>query len=183
MELPKSQRALVETIYQCARSSIIFETKLIAGGKPLAIFPHLVVYLGGELLLLGEDTRDGRLISLTILDEIKEVRLLQKVPYKSNFSAKEVEDFITASRAMAGNEERLVLKIDPGGGVNLNPHFHFMGNPCIISSADGNYIWAASVELGTELLHWLAGMGNKIEVLEPQAIQEELEKFNLLCSK
>lgn len=140
------------------------------------VFPHKLIMLEGELTIIGEETVDRCLISYT-MDEITKIKLNTVNDYIANYSRIEVDEFIMAIRAVSGREERLVLKIDQDEPVNLNPAYQFMGHPYMTANAEGDFIWAASVEISSELYDWLMSMGNKVEILDPVGIKSEFEKY------
>ena len=107
---------------------------------PLDILPHRLVYLQDELSLVGEDIHTRQ---LTILKahKIEKLKVIGKGP-PNNFSAFDIDHFIEASRKMSDREYRLVLKLSSSFmHVNLDPKFHFFGNPCLISNPQGELVW------------------------------------------
>ena len=84
---------------------------------------------------------------------------------------------IVAIRAVSGREERLVLKINQEVPVDLNPSYQFLGHPYMTANADGDFIWAASVEVSSELYDWLISLGDSVEILDPQGLKSEFEKY------
>lgn len=144
--------------------------------KCYEVFPHKLILLEGELTLVGEETIDRCLISYT-MDEINKIKINSINDYVPNYSRMEVDEFVMAIRAVSGREERLVLKIDQNQPVNLNPAYQFMGHPYMTANAEGDFIWAASVEVSGELYDWLMSMEDKIEILDPQGLKSEFEKY------
>ena len=82
-----------------------------------------------------------------------------------------------AIRSITGNEERLVLRISSPEKVNLKPQYHFLGSPYVTTNTEGEFIWAASVEVSSELFRWLDSIKDEIEILDPQEVKEEFENF------
>ncbi len=144
--------------------------------KIFEVYPHKLIMLEGELTLIGEETIDRCLISYT-MDEITKIKLNSINDYVPNYSRMEVDEFVMAIRAVSGREERLVLKIDQDQPVNLNPAYQFMGHPYMTANAEGDFIWAASVEVSSELYDWLMSMGSKVEILDPVEVRNEFEKY------
>lgn len=145
-------------------------------GKKFEVFPHKLIMLEGELSIIGEEAIDRCLISYT-LSEVTEVKANSINDYIPNYSRLEVDEFVMAIRAVSGREERLVLKIDQNEAVDLNPAYQFLGHPYMTANADGDFIWAASVEVSSELYDWLISMDNKIEILDPVDLKSEFEKY------
>ena len=144
--------------------------------KFLEVFPHKLVYLEGNLHLVGEDTNDRCLLAINV-NEILSLSFHEDINYELNFSPIEIEDFISAFRSVASNEERLVMKILTPESVDLNPPYHFLGNPYITSSADGDLIWAASVEVSDELYDWLGEIHEYVEIVDPEGVKMGLEEY------
>ena len=111
------------------------------------------------------------------VNEILSLSFHEDINYELNFSPIEIEDFISAFRSVASNEERLVMKILTPESVDLNPPYHFLGNPYITSSADGDLIWAASVEVSDELYDWLGEIHEYVEIVDPEGVKMGLEEY------
>ncbi|MAF77879.1 MAG: hypothetical protein CME63_03660 [Halobacteriovoraceae bacterium] len=140
------------------------------------IFVHKVVYIDGVLSIIGEETND-RCLTCVDIDEIEAYRIEGGSDYRANYASAEVDDFISAVRAISGNEQRLVMKVSAPEKVNLNPDFHFLGNPFVTTNTEGEFIWAASVEVSNELYKWLATIYSEIDIIDPSSVKEELEHF------
>lgn len=150
----------------------------VHGGK-VELSIHKVVYIDGVLSLIGEDVND-RCLSCFDINEIESYFLIPRGSsrsYRTNFAGAEVDDFISAIRSITGNEKRLVMKVSSRENVNLSPHFHFLGSPFVTTNSQGDFIWAASVEVSEELYGWLSTIYDNIEILEPVSLREGLEKF------
>ncbi len=147
------------------------------GGSELSeVFVHKVVFLDGVLSLIGEDTKDRCLLCIDF-DEIESVKIIDNSNYRPNFAGVEIDDFVLAIRSITGNEERLVLRISSPEKVNLKPEFHFLGNPYVTTNTDGEFIWAASVEVSDELFGWLASIEEESEILDPYELRKEFENY------
>lgn len=139
--------------------------------KHCSIYPHKLVYLEGELCLVGEDVIDRCLVALPV-SEVQALRFDVTKNYKANFSPLEVDDFILAMRVVSGSEERLVLKLKTSSDVDLNPPYHFLGNPYITTNAEGDVIWAASIEVCDDFYAWLHSLGERVEIMDPPHVAE-----------
>lgn len=139
--------------------------------RTCSIYPHKLVYLEGELNLIGEDVVDRCLVALPVVD-VHNVRFDVTKNYRVNFSSLEVDDFILAMRVVSGNEDRLVLKLKANSDVDLNPPYHFLGNPYITTNSQGDVIWAASVEVCDDFYAWLHGLGDRVEILDPPHVAD-----------
>ena len=166
------------------KASLYSDLLLIGtGGNSMAeIFVHKVVFLDGVLSLIGEDTKDRCLVCLEF-NEIQSVKIIDNFNYKVNFAGPEIDDFVLAIRSITGNEERLVLRISSPEKVNLKPEFHFLGNPYVTTNTDGEFIWAASVEVSEELFKWLASIEQESEILDPHEIREQFENYKSSVSE
>lgn len=144
--------------------------------KTYEIFPHKLIMLEGELTMIGEETTDRCLVSYS-LDEVSKIKLNNVNDYTPNYSRFEVDEFIMAIRAVSGREERLVLKIDQNRPVNLNPSYQFLGHPYMTANSEGDFIWAASVEISSPLYDWIMSMGESVEILDPPDVRSEFNKY------
>lgn len=140
------------------------------------VYPHKIVFLDGVLSLIAEDTNDRCLVCLDF-DQIESCYKVADHRYKPNFVGQEVDDFIMAMRSITGNEERLVLRISAPEKVNLKPQFHFMGSPYVTTNTEGEFIWAASVEVSEELFKWIESIKDEVEILDPQDVKNEFEEY------
>lgn len=139
--------------------------------KDYTVFPNKVLHLEGELSLIGEDATDHCLLILP-MDSISEVTCLPttSVPEMTEY---DVEEFIVGIRTMNDKETRLILKIHDPQAVNLFPHHHFLGKPCMITNSNGDLIWAAYVEPCEALYEWLTTLGKNVEILDPVRFKQE----------
>lgn len=145
-------------------------------GKTYEIFLHNIIILDGRLSVIAEEVIDRCLISFFVTD-IESISFRPEHSYEANYSSLQVEDFIAGMRAVIDNEERLVLKIYNPEKVDLNPPYHFLGSPYITSNANGDYIWAASVEVSEELFVWLEAIKDDVEIIDPEPIVKEFENY------
>ena len=142
----------------------------------LEIFPYKLVYLQGNLTLIGEDIHSQQLVTLNI-DDIEKARIIPQ-KCQNNFSAFDIDHFIDANRKMYDQERRLIIKLpNLFADIDLEPKFHFLGNPSLVSNAQGEFIWGASVELNEELLKWLATIKNDIHIINSPDIENALEHY------
>mgnify|MGYP003672906899 CR=1 FL=1 len=139
--------------------------------KVTSVYPHKLVYLEGELSIVGEDSSDRCLVSFPVND-LSAIRFDVTKNYQPNFSPIEVDDFVLALRVVSGNEERLVLKLKTSNDVDLNPPYHFLANPYITTNAEGDVIWAASVEVCDDFYAWLHDLGDRVKIMDPQHVAE-----------
>lgn len=168
-------KELISTIEKTLNDHSLIEVKL-QDGKVFDLYTHKIVYLDGSLSLVGEDCTDRCLVYFNI-DEVAELKMIGVSDYRPNFATVEVHDFIFAIRAVSGNEERLVLKIINQDGIDLNPAYHFLGNPYITANVEGEMIWAASVEVSESLYEWLYEMRGQIEILDPPEFKDDFEVY------
>ncbi|MFP5386057.1 MAG: WYL domain-containing protein [Bacteriovoracia bacterium] len=139
--------------------------------KHYVVHPCKVLHLEGQLSLIAEDYQDHCLIIVPM----KDIQSFENVQSSSEpkVTPFEVEEFITAIRAMNEKETRLILKIHDPGSTNLFPDHHFLGKPCMITNPNGDLIWAAYVEPCEALYEWLMTLGKKVEILDPMKFKEE----------
>ena len=125
--------------------------------------------------MVGENISDKTLVYFG-LEDIKDVENLDLM-YEPNLSQIEVNEFIGHLRLINGKEERLVLKIYSQDQSDLLPEHHFLGNPFVTSSTEGDMIWAATLEMCDDVFHWLYKMRDRIEVLDPGHIRKEFSHY------
>ena len=146
--------------------------------KNCHVFPHRLVFIEGILCIIGENIEDKMLVYFG-LEDIKDIQYLENETshYEPNLSQIEVNEFISHIRLINGQEERLVLKIYGQDQSELLPKYHFLGNPFVTSSAEGDLIWAATIEICDDVYNWLYKMSDKVEVLDPGHIRKEFSHF------
>lgn len=139
--------------------------------KAYTIFPCKILHLEGQLNLIAEDSKDHCLLVIPL----KKLKSFESIltSSQSQVAAFEVDDFITAIRAMNEKETRLILKIHDPQASNLFPDHHFLGKPCMITNPNGDLIWAAYVEPCEALYEWLVTLGRDVEILDPIKFKEE----------
>ncbi|MBC7712409.1 MAG: WYL domain-containing protein [Rhizobacter sp.] len=143
--------------------------------KECSIFPHRMVFLDGILCVVGENINDKTLVYFGV-EDIKDVTNLDNM-YEPNLSQLEVNEFIGHLRLINGKEERLVLKIYSQDQADLLPEHHFLGNPFVTTSTEGDMIWAATLEMCDDIFSWLYKMRDRVEVLDPGHVRKEFAHF------
>ena len=143
--------------------------------KECDIFPHRLVYLEGVLCVVGENLTDKTLLYFGI-EDISDVFDLSN-SYLPNLSQIEVNDFIVNIRLINGKDERLVLKIYNQEGTDLLPMHHYLGNPFVSSSTEGDMIWAATIEMCDDVFHWLYCMRDRVEILDPGHLRKDFAHY------
>jgi len=146
-------------------------------GESFHIFPYILVHLEGELSLVGEETVD-KCLTYFKLKDISSIKIDEfKKDHQANFSILEVYDFISSIRQMNDSEIRLILKVNSQNEQDLNPLYHHLGRPYIVSNPDGDLIWAAFVEPCDDLHMWIRSLGDKVEILDPQSFKDEYAHY------
>ncbi|MCF8059680.1 MAG: WYL domain-containing protein [Bacteriovoracaceae bacterium] len=173
--IPKDQEQNLNEINEAILNSELLILKTGEKSK-VEVFPHKVVFLDGVLSLIAEDTNDRCMVCLEF-QTIESSILVTGHRYKANFVGQEIDDFIMAIRSITGNEERLVMRISAPEKVNLKPQFHFLGSPYVTTNTEGEFIWAASVEVSEELFKWIESIKDEVEILDPQEVKDEFEAF------
>ncbi len=147
----------------------------LLNGNDCSIFPHRLVYLDGDLSVIGESLTDRTLLYFN-LEDIKDVNSLDMI-YEPNLSQIEINEFIVHLRLINGKEERLVLKIYSQDQSDLLPENHYLGNPFVTASPEGDMIWAATIEMCDDIFFWLYEMRDRVEVLDPGHIRKEFAHY------
>lgn len=143
--------------------------------KECVIYPHRLVFLDGILCIVGESTHDKTLVYFGV-EDIKAVFDFNQA-YEPNLSQIEVNEFICHLRLINGKEERLVLKVFSQYEADLLPAYHFLGNPFVTSNAEGDMIWAATIEMCDDVFQWLYSMKDRLEILDPGHVRKEFAHF------
>lgn len=143
--------------------------------KETLIFAHRLVFLDGILCIIGECTIDKSLayFGLEDISELVECDIQHEV----NFSQIEINEFICHLRLVNGKEERLVLKVYGQNEADLFPSYHFLGNPFVTTNAEGDMIWAATIEMCDDIFSWLCSIKERAEVLDPGHIRKEFAHY------
>ena len=146
--------------------------------KECDVFPHRLVFIEGILCIVGENISDKMLVYFGVEDiqDIQATEILT-TEYQPNLSQIEVNEFIGHLRLINGQDERLVLKFYSQDQSELLPKYHFLGNPFVTASAEGDLIWAATLEICDDVYNWLYKMRDKVEVLDPGHIRKEFSHF------
>lgn len=169
-ELNEHQQKLIHSLEE-----VILRKQLISmtttDEKKYTVHPCRILHLEGHLSLIAEDTQDHCLV----IFPMKDVASFELVPSSAQpkVTTFEIEEFITAIRAMNERETRLILKIHDPQSTNLFPDHHFLGKPCMITNPNGDLIWAAYVEPCDALFEWLMTLGKNVEILDPIKFKEE----------
>ena len=143
--------------------------------KSCSVFPHRLVFLDGVLCVVGENINDKTLVYFGV-EDISDVENLDLI-YEPNLSQIEVNEFIGHLRLINGKEERLVLKIYSQDQSDLLPEHHFLGNPFVTASPEGDMIWAATLEMCDDVFFWLYKMRDRVEILDPGHIRKEFSHY------
>jgi hypothetical protein len=170
MELSETQVSIVKQLENAidTKALILLTTK---DSKSHSVHPCRILHLEGELSLIAEDSQDHCLLVLPMKTVLSFESLLSTS--KSKVSPFEIEEFISAIRAMNEKETRLILKIHDPQNTNLFPDHHFLGKPCMVTNSNGDLIWAAYVEPCVALYEWLITLGKNVEILDPVHFKEE----------
>ena len=143
--------------------------------KNCDMFPHRVVFLDGILSVVGEDIHN-KILKFYPMSEITDACEVT-FAYQANLTQMEVSEFINDLRLINGRQERLILKFHSMAQVDVLPEFHYLHNPYITSNAEGDMIWAATVEMCDDIFLWLYKMRDHIEILDPGFIRKEFAQY------
>ncbi len=169
-DMGEGQKNLLQNLETCIADKKLIDLK-IRQEKRYSLHPCKILHLEGQLSLIAEDSQDHCLVVLQLRDiDSFEVMNSMSQPRVSSF---EIDEFITAVRAMNEKETRLILKIHKPESINLFPSHHFLGKPCMVTNPSGDLIWAAYVEPCEALYEWLLSMGRDVEVLDPMKFKKE----------
>ncbi len=141
----------------------------------VSLFPHRLIYLEGDLCVIGEDLSDQSLQNIPV-EYIQNLCDLDEA-WQPTHSKLEVDDFISSIRSISESETRLVLKIHALASFENTIPRNFLGNPAMISNPEGDLIWGASVESNIEIFHWLFELGADVEILDPTSFKKDYLKY------
>jgi hypothetical protein len=144
--------------------------------KVISLFPRRIVNLDGVLNVIGEDDQDRCLINICF-HQIKSVEIDPDLHFTPNLSNIEIDDFIEALRSVNDNEIRVVLKIKNKDINFKEPNFQYIKNPYLISNSDGDFIWAASMEMNSDLLDWLNSYHDEVEIMNPKILKVHYDSY------
>ena len=178
----QSEENWIDTIEDCIADKEVIRVFFINNEGIMDIYPHNLIYLDGELSLVGEDLHDRSLIYFQ-MGEIAKVKRSGEQSYKKNFSDYEIGEFISSVRRLGDGEARLILKVFSQNNINLNPKYLFLGHTYMTSNSGGEYIWAASVEPSIELYEWLWSIRDKVEIVDPGFIKEEFARYCMMLEQ
>lgn len=144
---------------------------LSSQGMSYTLHPFSLIYLEGELSLIGENVADKSLINIPVshIERISD----EEIQFNSSHSRLEINDFIASIRAISENETRLVLKIHALASFENSIPRNFLGNPAMITNPNGDLIWGASVEPNPEIFNWLHDLGADVEILDPISFKKD----------
>lgn len=165
---------IVEFIEEAIEEEVCLKINL-TNVQSLVVFPHRVVFIDGSLSIVGESAIDNCLLNI----EVERVQSASEIEVcrKRMFSSIEVEDFLSSIRAVDESEVRLVLKVYSQENFNSNLRNHHLGNQCMVTNAEGEHIWAASVEPSDEIFQWVYELGADVEILDPSAFKKEFLNY------
>jgi hypothetical protein len=174
-ELENNYTDLVHKLEKALKSEHICEFKL-EDGLETSTYLHKIVYLEGMLSIIGEDINTKQIIAFGA-HEIQDFETVEKHSYVRNFSSVEIDDFISAMRAIDGIEERLVLKVSSKLEGDITPKYIHLGKPFVTSNMEGDRIWVAHVEPSDELFEWLVALQDHVEIVDPASIKWGVLKY------
>lgn len=176
-EKPDEKKMIIEKALELHQCLCI---KTVEHAEIVEIFPHRLVHLEGGLSLIGEEVVDRSLIYLP-LSKMEKITLVKEVYEDPAFTKIDIDEFIESIRVINGNEIRLVLKIvNPENSHELNPLYHYLRKPYVISNPKGDLIWAASIEECPNLYEWLSNLTTKVEILDPVSFKKNFLDY---CEK
>jgi hypothetical protein len=166
-KLPQGE--IISFIEECILDKKVLNLK--SENKNIMIYPWKIVYLDGELSLIGEGLNDKCLINLSI-NSIGNV-FEEETTWEAVYSKIEVDDFIASIRAITDNEVRLVLKVSGRDNFSQSIPHHHLVKPCMFTNSNGDFIWAASIEPNEAIYDWLNALGGDVEILDPIDFKKE----------
>jgi len=149
--------------------------KLMVEDRPIHVYPRKILFFDGDFNIFGEGVSDSSLVNLSI-SHITSATLSDR-EWKEVFTQMELAEFISSLRSMSETGTRLVLKIYSYESFHLNLDYQYFENPCVFSNAEGEYIWAATIEKNDKIFEWLYNLGSDVEILDPKEFKREFLKY------
>lgn len=177
--LDANHKQIVSDLTLAMESRWVVDITFIDEKTVYNFIPLRITYIDGGLSLIGEHQLDNSL-SYFKITEIVSAKTVPLAEVEAKHGPLEVNQFISAIRDINGNEVRLILKIDRTQEVNLDPRHHFLGNPYVTLNGEGDFIWAASVEVSAPLFEWLYLHRSAIEIVDPKSLEALFEEY---CQK
>ncbi len=172
----ENSNKILNTVETAINGKLILGCHVEKQQHSIEVLPHRLLYLDKKLTIIAEDTNDKNLINMD-LNSLLSAVIKNDNPYRPNYSHNAVNDFIQELRQMGRGEDRLILKIKEGANINLNPNYHYFVNPYITTNSNGIQIWAGTVEKSIHLYEWLHSINDKITILGPENIKNELDDY------
>lgn len=142
----------------------------------LRVYPYRVAYLGGKLSLIYEDVLGHNLNAQTLAD-IKSWQREGRYKFSPHYGRQAVNNFINQIRAIDGREVRLAIKVVGDLDLKSLAGHHILRRPVSIPTKHGNTIFGAYVEISPSLFAWLYRLRDRIDILDPAAMQAAFKKF------
>lgn len=140
-------------------------------GELYKIVPYQMMQTPDSTLVFGQNIIDNELIQITLeqVDFLKEYES-DKLPQR--FDQQQLEEFIASFAVASSSKIRIILKLSNPEVVDFNPDGIEIERPYMVQTFEGQYIWAAYVNVNETLFDWLLSFGQVIQILEPQNLQE-----------
>ena len=144
--------------------------------KFIRVYPYRVAYLGGKLSLIYEDVA-GRNLNAQTLKNIKSWRRESTYKFSPHYGKQAVDHFINQIRAIDGREVRLAIKVVGKMDLTSLAGHHVLRKPVSIFTKHGDTIFGAYAEISPSLFAWLYRLRDRIDILDPVAMQAAFTKF------
>ena len=142
----------------------------------IRVYPYRVAYLGGKLSLIYEDVA-GHNLNAQTLSSIKSWRRDSKAKFVPHYGRQAVNNFINQIRAIDGREVRLAIKVVGDLDLKTLAGHHILRRAVSIPTKHGDTIFGAYVEISPSLFTWLYHLRDRIDILDPAAMQAAFKKF------
>lgn len=172
LELPQK---ILHTIERAIAGKNILELTLNSQ-HTCYLVGHRLTYIDNELCVIGEEVKEHTLLYFSLADVVK-VKLAE-ASHDCQLTQLEINDFINHVRLIGENEERLVLKVFSSHvHIDLSPRYHYLSNPFVTNNPEGDFIWAATIEINEALFEWLYSIKDHIEILDPSKIRKDFYRY------
>jgi len=174
---PLSQGRLAAKLDEVVARPCVLRLHLKGRNKSfLRVYPYRVAYLGGKLSLIYEDV-SGHNLNAQTLSEIKSWKRERRFKFSPHYGRQAVNHFINQIRAIDGREVRLAIKVVGDFDLKSLAGHHVLRKAVSIPTKHGDTIFGAYVEISPSLFTWLYRLRDRIDILDPAAMQAAFKKF------
>lgn len=171
------QPDVVDTVREaCTNSQILkFEYRSVNSKSESTrlVGPHFLYFAKGSLYLVAEDLSDNK-IKIFSIPRFKTAEMTTDVYSGSKVDP---EEFFSKSFGVFQTKEPVKIKLIFANELaDYVKERRWHASQRVINKSDGTIEMLLDVGLTPDLVQWILGFGSKVEVIEPSALRDELQK-------